>query len=66
MLIEAMRVGVPVVGTSVGGLPDVIEHKHNGLLVEYADMYASLPFKARFFGSSGSSVLLTKQKDIAS
>jgi len=37
VLIEAMRVGVPVVGTRVGGVPDVIEHKHNGLLVESGD-----------------------------
>lgn len=37
VLIEAMRVGVPVVGTAIGGVPDVVEHERNGLLVEYGD-----------------------------
>ncbi|WFS61213.1 glycosyltransferase family 4 protein [Pseudodesulfovibrio thermohalotolerans] len=37
VLIEAMQVGVPVVGTNIGGIPDVIQHEKNGLLVEYDD-----------------------------
>lgn len=35
LLIEAMQLGIPVVSTKIGGNPEVIEHKKNGLLVEY-------------------------------
>lgn len=31
--IEAMSVGTPVVASDIGGLRDVIEHEHSGLLV---------------------------------
>jgi glycosyltransferase involved in cell wall biosynthesis len=37
VLIEAMRVGVPVIGTNLGGVPDIIEHEDNGLMVDYGD-----------------------------
>ena len=33
-IIEAMAAEVPVVATRVGGIPELIEHKKNGLLVE--------------------------------
>jgi glycosyltransferase involved in cell wall biosynthesis len=33
-IMEYMEAGKPVVGTSVGGVPDLIEHGVNGLLVE--------------------------------
>ncbi len=36
-LLEAMSAKVPVVCTSVGGIPDVIEHKKEGLLVPKSD-----------------------------
>jgi glycosyltransferase involved in cell wall biosynthesis len=32
-LLEAMATGVPVIATSVSGIPEVIRHHHNGLLV---------------------------------
>ncbi len=32
-LIEAMATGLPLIGTKVGGIPEVIEHNGNGLLV---------------------------------
>lgn len=34
VIIEAMLAGVPVVATTVGGIPDIISHQKSGLLVE--------------------------------
>ncbi len=36
-LIEAMFAGLPVVSTSVGGIPELVEHEKNGLLVPPGD-----------------------------
>lgn len=33
-LVEAMACGLPVIGTSVGGVKDILAHKQNGLVIE--------------------------------
>jgi glycosyltransferase involved in cell wall biosynthesis len=36
VLLEAMSVGLPVIATAVGGVPEIVEHERNGLLVDPA------------------------------
>jgi glycosyltransferase involved in cell wall biosynthesis len=40
VLLEAMALEVPVVATAIAGIPRLIEHEHNGLLVPPQDMAA--------------------------
>lgn len=40
VLIEAMSMGKPVIATSVGGIPEIIEHGENGLMVPPGDSSA--------------------------
>lgn len=45
VVVEAMLLGTPVIGSRVGGIPDLIQHGENGLLVEpgnEADLAAAL------------------------
>lgn len=34
VILEGMNSGLPVIGTNAGGIPDIIDHNSNGLLVE--------------------------------
>jgi len=34
-IMESLSCGTPVVGFKIGGIPDMIKHKHNGYLAEY-------------------------------
>jgi glycosyltransferase involved in cell wall biosynthesis len=40
---EAMACGIPCVGFNVGGIPEMIDHLHNGYVAEYksADDFAN-------------------------
>ncbi len=40
VLLEAMDDGTPVIGTRIGGIPEIIEHGINGLLVDHGDIDA--------------------------
>jgi glycosyltransferase involved in cell wall biosynthesis len=37
---EALASGLPIVGSSIGGIPDLVEHGTNGLLVQPGDLHA--------------------------
>jgi glycosyltransferase involved in cell wall biosynthesis len=37
VVIEALSCGTPVVAFSAGGIPDAVEHQHNGVLVPVGD-----------------------------
>jgi D-inositol-3-phosphate glycosyltransferase len=68
VLIEAMAVGLPVIGSIAGGIPMVVDHEKNGLLVRPGDSKSlssalekifSNPDLSRDFGANG----LKKAKD---
>jgi glycosyltransferase involved in cell wall biosynthesis len=40
VLLESLACGVPVVATEVGGVPEIIRHGRDGLLVPYGDLPA--------------------------
>jgi len=46
-LLEAMAVGLPVIVTAVGGLPEVVTHGENGLLIPLKDPEALTEALAR-------------------
>ncbi len=39
-IIEAMAAGMPIIATRVGAIPELVEHGHNGLLIEPGDVDA--------------------------
>ena len=62
VLVEAMAAGKPIVASSVGGIPDLVQHNHNGLLVPPGDEKAlaeaileiiNNPAKAKMMGEHG-------------
>ena len=62
VLVEAMAAGKPIVASNVGGIPDLVHHDHNGLLVPPGDEKALAaailqliddPEKAKMLGQRG-------------
>ena len=62
VLVEAMAAGKPIVASNVGGIPDLVEHDYNGLLVPPGDEKALAaairqlindPAKAKMMGQRG-------------
>jgi glycosyltransferase involved in cell wall biosynthesis len=62
VLVEAMAAGKPIVASNVGGIPDLVQHEYNGLLVPPADEKAlaaaimqliNNPEKAKLMGQRG-------------
>jgi glycosyltransferase involved in cell wall biosynthesis len=62
VLVEAMAAGKPIVASNVGGIPDLVKHNHNGLLVPPGDEKALAaaimqlindPGKAKLLGQRG-------------
>lgn len=39
-LLDAMQFEVPIIASDVGGIPDVVQHNHNGLLIPVGDAQA--------------------------
>ena len=37
-IVEAMACGVPCIGFNVGGIPEMIDHLHNGYVAEYKNV----------------------------
>ncbi len=37
VILDVMEQGVPVVATNVDGIPDIVKHNHNGILIEKQD-----------------------------
>jgi glycosyltransferase involved in cell wall biosynthesis len=50
VLLEAMATGLPVVSTNVGGIPELVEHDRNGLLVPEKDPLALANALERLLG----------------
>jgi glycosyltransferase involved in cell wall biosynthesis len=50
-ILEAMRAGLPVVATNVGGIPESVRHEQTGLLVEPGDVQGLRKALARVIAS---------------
>jgi len=58
-VVEALAVGCPVIATTVGGVPEVVRDRENGLLVAPGDVDALADAISRFFSDDELRALLT-------
>ncbi|ALS78400.1 N-acetyl-alpha-D-glucosaminyl L-malate synthase BshA [Planococcus kocurii] len=47
VLLEAMACGVPVIGSNIGGMPEIIDPENNGYLVELGDTQQAAQYAIR-------------------
>ncbi|MEL6214648.1 MAG: glycosyltransferase, partial [Pseudomonadota bacterium] len=52
IILDAMHLGIPVIGANVGGIPDLIEHEQTGLLIERGSIDQLEQSVARLLGDS--------------
>ncbi len=46
-LLESMACGVPVIATNIGGIPEIVFHRQNGLLISWEKVREELPYAMR-------------------
>lgn len=63
-LLEVMSIGIPVVATDVGGIPDVVRHEHDGLLVQAGNAVAIHNCVMRLLSDNQLYRLLSKNSQI--
>ena len=51
VFLEAMLAGKPVIGTNIGGIPEVIDHEQNGFIVEPGDLHTTVGYLNRLIGN---------------
>ncbi len=61
VLLEAQALGVPVIGTNVGGIPDVIAHEETGLLIPASDAKATAGAITRILADHGLAERLARE-----
>ena len=59
-IVEAMACGVPCIGFNVGGIPEMIDHLHNGYIAEYKNV-ASLADGIRWLLTEGEYEVLSRE-----
>src|SRR5205823_450010 len=51
-VVEALAAGTPVIATAIGGVAEVVQHEHNGLLAPPGDVDALAAVVRRYFGDA--------------